>query len=95
MKEIKLAKDVVPLGEFKANAPKWLERARKTGRPFMITRNGRPAGVVMSPEEYDEMTYDQRFRESIAEGMAAIERGEVYTTAQVRAMLEKRRKARR
>ncbi len=37
---------------------------------MVITQNGRPAGVLLSPREYDRMQERQRFLESIAAGLA-------------------------
>jgi len=66
MKEVQISDGIVPLGEFKAQAAKLLKRIGESGQPMVITQNGRPAGVLLSPREYDRIQERQRFLESIA-----------------------------
>ncbi len=49
MRAIKVAEDIVPVGEFKGQAARWLRHAAETGHPVVITQNGKPAGVLVSP----------------------------------------------
>lgn len=53
MKEVHIADGIVPLGEFKAQAAKYLKRLGESGEPVVITQNGRPAGVLVAPAEFD------------------------------------------
>ena len=55
MKPIKFSEDVVPLGEFKAHASKILRQLNSTGRPVLITQNGKSAGVLITAEEFDRL----------------------------------------
>ena len=55
MKEVQISDGIVPLGEFKAQAARLLKRIGESGQPMVITQNGRPAGVLLSPREYDRM----------------------------------------
>ncbi|WP_211341989.1 type II toxin-antitoxin system Phd/YefM family antitoxin [Chlorobaculum thiosulfatiphilum] len=57
MKEIRVSSDIIPLGEFKTGLSTCLKRVQTTGHPLIITQNGRPAGVLLSPEEYDKLVY--------------------------------------
>ncbi|HET6371727.1 MAG TPA: type II toxin-antitoxin system Phd/YefM family antitoxin [Candidatus Polarisedimenticolia bacterium] len=87
MKEVQIADGIVPLGEFKARAAKLLKRVGESGEPMVITQNGRPAGVVLSPKEYDRIVERQRFLESIAAGLADAEAGRVIDTTELRKRL--------
>ena len=97
MKPVQIAKDIVPLAEFKAQSASWLERVRASGHPVIITQNGKPAAVMLSPEEFDRI--QQRnidyVRSEIRAGEAAIAAGKVYSTNEVKAHLDSRRKARK
>jgi prevent-host-death family protein len=53
----------------------------------VITQNGRPAGVLLSPREYDRIQERQRFLESIAAGLADAESGRTMTTMELRERL--------
>lgn len=49
------AQDTYSLTDFKQNAQQHLERLRLTGRPEVLTVNGRAEAVVMTPEAYDRL----------------------------------------
>ena len=87
MKEVQISDGIVPLGEFKANASRLLKRVGESGQPMVITQNGRPAAVVLSPREYDRMQQRRRFLESIAAGLADAEAGRVMNTTELRERL--------
>jgi prevent-host-death family protein len=94
MKPLRVSEDVVPVGEFRAKTKQWLARAGKTGQPVVITQNGRPAGVLLSPAEFDRLTYRERFIASIEAGIADVDAGRVHTTDEVRRFLGLKRKSR-
>ncbi len=87
MKEVQISDGIVPLGEFKARAAQLLKRIRESGQPMVITQNGRPAGVLLSPREYDRIQERQRFLESIAAGLADAESGRTMSTMELRERL--------
>jgi prevent-host-death family protein len=95
MRILRVSEDVVPVGQFKAQAKKWLARTAETGQPLVITQNGRPAAVMLSPAEYDRLTERERFFRSVEAGLADAEAGRTHTTDEVRRRLGlPRRKAR-
>ena len=91
MKSLNIANDIVPLADFKVQISKYLNNIKSTGRPMVITQNGKPAGVVLSPDDYDELIYQKSLIESINRGLSDINNGNVFTTEELRAKLEKRR----
>lgn len=95
MKPLRVSEDVVPVGQFKGQAARWLRRANDSGQPVVITQNGRPAGVLVSPSEFDRLIERQRFLESVAAGIADADAGRVVETAQLRRRLAARRTHRR
>ena len=95
MKTIRITSDIIPLGEFKSGISSCLKKVQATGHPLIITQNGRPAGVLLSPEEYDNLVYRKQFIESVEQGMMAAEIGELYGTEEVRARLAEKRAARK
>jgi len=84
MKNINVSNDIVPIGEFKSGLSKWLKNIQRSGQHLVITQNGRPAGVLLSPAEYDELMHKQAFIESVNRGLADIESGSTYTTEEIR-----------
>jgi prevent-host-death family protein len=89
---LRVSQDVVPVGQFKAEAKKWLARAGETGQPLVITQNGRPAAVLLSPAEYDRLTENERFLASVSAGLTDAESGRLHTTDEVRRRLGLRRR---
>lgn len=91
MTTINLSSDIIPLGEFKARLSGYFKRLRSGGHPLVITQNGKPAGVLISPAEYDELVYNSRFLTSVRRGITDVESGNVFSSDELRAELQKRR----
>ena len=81
MKPLRVSQDIVPIGAFKTRAAHWLRRLAETGEPVVITQNGRPAAVVLSPAVFDRAQERERFLESVAAGLADAEAGRLVDTA--------------
>lgn len=94
MKSIDIANDIIPVGEFKAGISKWLRRLKETQHPVIITQNGRPAGVLISPEEYDQFTYQQAFLASVQQGITEADAGKTYSTEELKESLAEYRNSR-
>ncbi len=94
MNNLNISSDIVPIGEFKTRLSKFLKNVRNTGHPLVITQNGKPAGVLISPSEYDELVHIKLFIESVSRGLSDIESGNVYSTTELKEELQKRRAAR-
>jgi len=58
--------DIQTYSECRANFAETLKRVRETGRPTFITNHGKTAGVLLSPEAYDELAEKALFQEHIA-----------------------------
>jgi antitoxin YefM len=69
-----------PLGEFKTGISACLQKGSGNRYPLIITQNGRPAGVLLSADEYDNLVYRKQFIESVEQGlMAAVARESLGT----------------
>lgn len=90
MAPLRVSCDIVPLGEFKAHASQWVRRLRKERGPFVITQNGRPAAVLVSPEEYDELQDRAQFLSAAAEGLSDSEAGRTISDEELTAVLDAR-----
>ena len=91
MKTISITNDIVPIAEFKVGISKWFKSLKTTGHPLIITQNGKPAGVLLSPGDYDDLVYKKSFLDSIGRGISDAESGKTYHTEEVRAALAARR----
>ena len=90
MARIRLSEDVVTVSDFKARASDWLRRFAGSGHPLVITQNGKPAGVLLSPAAFDEFSERQQFLAAVQEGMADEQADRGHTTDEVFAMAERR-----
>ena len=88
MRDINISEGIVPLGEFKTKASKIIRDIAASDEPLVITQNGRPAAVLMSPAAFQEMRERHEFVRAVAEGLADSETGRVVDHEKVRRWLE-------
>jgi prevent-host-death family protein len=84
MRKINVAEDIVSLGHFKSHASELLDKLHATRRPLVITQKGKPAAVVLTPEEFDDLGYRQQVREKVAAGLASERHGGAIPAAEAR-----------
>ena len=98
---LQTAEDIIPIAELKANMSEIVRGLEERPRPLVVTLNGKPAAVVMSPREYDLLSYRARFIDSVSAGLADAQAGRTIDGEQAVAELlreitpEKPRRARR
>jgi len=91
MKTISVKNDIVPIAEFKTGLSRWFRNLQGSGHPVIITQNGKPAGVLLSPDDYDELVYQRSFLDSVGRGISEAESGRTFSTKELRAALSSRR----
>ena len=91
MRNISVSNDIIPVGQFKAGLAKYLKDIQIHKNSLIITQNGKPAGVLISPEEFDKLRETKLFIDSISRGLSDSEKGDVLTTAQLKNQLKKHR----
>ena len=93
MRAISISNDIVPIAEFKTNISKWFKTLQISGHPLIITQNSKPAGVLLSAADYDELVYRKSFLDSVEKGIADVDNGRTQTTDELRKALQARRSA--
>ena len=93
MKALKVSRGVIPIGEFKSNAASWLEELNNTGNPIVITQHGKPAAVLLTPNEFDRIQYKEAFMASIEKGSQELDTGRGVGIQDVEKYFEKRKKS--
>ncbi len=79
----------VPLSEAKTHLARLLAEVEKLGEGVTITRSGRPAGVLLSVEEYEglletlDILGDEKLMASVRKGLRDAERGRVVGDGEV------------
>ena len=90
MINLKPSEDIVPMSEFRNNLSDCAARARKSGRPLLLTQNGRASYVFMDLAAFEEIREKLEKMEAYADILAAegeADRGEVYTVDEVERMM--------
>lgn len=85
MKQLSITEGVIPLGDFKTHAARYL---KNLDGPMVITQNGRPTGVLLSPADFDQLTERQLFLESLAAGLADAEAGRLINVQTLQEKLQ-------
>jgi prevent-host-death family protein len=90
MKPISIQDDIIPIGEFKTHASRIMRGLREHRRHVVITQNGRPAGVLITPEDYDRLMERERFVAAVHQGLAESEAGQTISDEEVTRHFEQR-----
>jgi antitoxin YefM len=91
MKNISISDDIIPVGEFKTKMAQYFKMIQENGNSLVITQNGKPAGVLLSPIVFDDLRQTKLFVESVMRGYSDSEKGDVITTDQLKTLLKKDR----
>lgn len=83
MRHINISTDILPIGEFKTSMAKVFAEIKENHAHLVITQNGRAAGVLMSPEEYDNLRDSKLFTDSVVRGIKDADEGRVFTKKEV------------
>ena len=77
MQDIRVSENIIPVSEFKSRAAHWLRHIAENRGTVIITQKGKAAGVLLSPEVFDELTERVRFTEAVEAGLADVAAGRV------------------
>ena len=61
-----ITKDITPLTEFKRDSARMIARLKETGRPQILTVNGKPSVVVMDASAWQDMQDQLDYAETVA-----------------------------
>ncbi len=84
--------DIHPLTDFQRNAKAHLSRVNKTGRPEVLTVNGKAEAVLMGRHSYEQMVEaieELETLKSIGRGLEEMEAGKTVDAATVYQRLRK------
>lgn len=87
MKPLRVSQDIVPMAEFTGQAAHWFRRVAENNQLVVITQNGKPAGVLLSPAEFDRLVERERFLTDVAAGVADLNAGRTVTTDELKRRL--------
>lgn len=88
MKRMQISRDIVPLARFKTQTSQILRQLREGQRPVVVTQNGKPAAVLITPEAFDRLQEQDRFLTAVREGLADSEAGRLIDDDELSAALD-------
>ncbi len=88
MKPIQISEDILPISQFKAHASRIIRELQESERPIVITHDGRAAAVLLSPQEFDRLSYRARFVRSVEAGLADTQAGRMTSDEEFESELE-------
>jgi prevent-host-death family protein len=70
MHTLRLEQDFIPVDQLGARAAGWLRKLARSDAPLVVTKDGKPAGVLLSTRAFDELVERSRFKAAVSEGLA-------------------------
>ena len=84
---INLQDDIQPVSDFRANTADSLRRLRATGRPLVLTQNGRSAAVLLDVASYQALVDENELLRDLHAGLEDAREGRVTPHADAKAAL--------
>ena len=86
------AQEVTTFIDHRENLRRDIDRVRRTGRPLLVTKDGKPDAVVLSLKAYDQLVSDSEYARSVRlvrQSMEEFEGGKGIAAAKVFAKVRK------
>ena len=90
MRGVYSARNIIPLADFRAQAARILQQQSEDHEPVVITRNGRAAGVLVEPQEYERLVSMADFSRAVEAGLYDSAAGRVVSHSDLAAELSAR-----
>ena len=82
-----LENDIQPVSDFRANAAAMLKRVKDTGRPLVLTQNGRGTAVLLDVRAYQALIEENQMLREVQHGLADVAAGRTVPHEDARARL--------
>jgi prevent-host-death family protein len=86
-RSINLAEDIQPVSEFRANAAEALKHVRESGRPLVLTQNGRSAAVLLDVAAYQALVDENELLRDLRAAEEDVREGRLTPHEQARTSL--------
>ena len=83
MKAPLISRDLVSVDHFHDDPGTWLDRPAVTGRPVVLTRDGKAAAALVSPQMLDELEEERELVREICAGLQEVAAGDLVDDQQV------------
>ena len=89
-RHFRIATDVKPVSDFRANAAGMIEQVKTSGRPLVLTQRGESAAVLLDVAVYQELIEEIELLSDVRTAMKQVELGQVMSNSAAKAELLKR-----
>ncbi len=86
-RSVNLAEDIQPVSEFRANAAETIKHVRDSGRPLVLTQNGRSAAVLLDVATYQALVDENELLRDLRTAEDDIREGRITPHDQARTSL--------
>ncbi len=87
------AKGIEPITALRTRAAELIRGVRESGRPLIVTQNGKPTCVLQDVETFQRQRNQLLMLKLLAQGERQYQRGEVLSHAEVDALINERLEA--
>jgi prevent-host-death family protein len=83
IKRLQIAEDILTLDDLSHRTAEVVRELRARSRPLIVTDHGKPAAVLLTPEDFDRLTYQERFLAAVHEGLIDSENGRTLSETEL------------
>jgi antitoxin YefM len=87
---LRIATDIKPVSDFRANAAGMIEQVKASGRPLVLTQRGESAAVLLDVAVYQQLIEELELLSDVRTAMKQVENGQVISNSAAKAELRKR-----
>lgn len=87
MKRIVLDQDIHSVSDFRAHANSYMKQIKQTGRPLVLTQNGKSSAVVLDVTEYENLLEELELAGEVRQARNEIRNGEIIDHSDVKSKL--------
>jgi len=89
-RHLRIATDIKPVSDFRANAAGMIEQVKTSGRPLVLTQRGESAAVLLDVAVYQEMIEELELLSDVRISMKQIDEGHGVSNRDAKAALRRR-----
>jgi prevent-host-death family protein len=75
MKPLQISEDILSVDDLATRTNEVVHELHARSGPLIVTQQGKPVAVLVTPEDFDRLTYQQRFLAALHEGLIDSENG--------------------
>jgi prevent-host-death family protein len=89
-RHLRIATDIKPVSDFRANAAGMIEQVKASGRPLVLTQRGESAAVLLDVAVYQQLIEELELLSDVRTAMKQVKLGQVLSNSAAKAELRKR-----